>query len=107
MVSKFQYPYILQICVISPSIQDENGNYTGGAEAWVNLCRCRDEAGKGKAVTDSDNVKHEYTLLIQKPVNVEPISNGTKVRVVDGSTTRAEGSVIYSRKDKFHSRTWI
>ncbi|MFB5946122.1 hypothetical protein [Albibacterium profundi] len=107
MVSKYQYPYILQISIINPSTKDENGNWSEETESWVNLCRCRDEAGKGKKVTDSDNTIHEYTFLIQKPEGVEPIKKGTKVRVMEGNVKRAEGTVIYSRKDKFHSRTWV
>lgn len=108
MVSKYQYPYVLQVLHVSDSEQDDNGNWSDGTETWVNHCRCRDEAGKGKQVADADNAVHHYSFLIQKPEGVEPIPTGTKVRVIEGgSKVRCEGTVIYSRKDEFHSRTWV
>ena len=101
-----QYPYILQVLSITGT-KDENGNWIAGTENWINLTRCRDEAGSGKKVTGIDGSSHDYSFLIQMPQGVEAIAAGTKVRVVDGAAVRATGLVIYSRKDQFHSRVWV
>jgi hypothetical protein len=88
--------------------KDADGNPIPPSEDWVNLTRCRDEAGNGKAITLSDGTQQQYSYLIQMPKGVEAIAFDKKVRVLDSANNvRAEGKVIYSRKDQLHSRIWL
>ncbi len=102
-----QYPYVLQVLSISGARQDADGNFIPQQKNWVNLCRCRDEAGSGKTVTMTSGEAYPYSFLIQMPKGVAAIAAGTQVRVMDGVAVRAAGKVIYSRKDQLHSRTWV
>lgn len=102
-----QYPYTLQVLFQGPDTQDAAGNIVPGASNWVNLTRCRDEDGRGKKVTLNDGNVHEYSLLIQMPKGVDALKPGTLIKVLDGSNVRAEGKIIYSRKDQLHSRAWV
>jgi hypothetical protein len=102
-----QYPYTLQVLLPGPDTQDAAGNIIPGTANWVNLTRCRDEDGRGKKVTLSDGNEHQFTFLIQMPKGVEALKAGTNVKVMEGSTVRAEGKVLYSRKGQMHTQTWV
>lgn len=102
-----QYPYVLQVLELTGGGFDSNGNPIPPSETWMNLTRCRDEAGNGKKVTLNDGNVHEYAFLIQMPKGVEAIQPGKKVRVMDGADVRARGEVVYSRRDQLHSRAWV
>jgi hypothetical protein len=101
-----QYPYVLQVLLLTGNTQDADGNYIPQTETWTNLCRCRDESGNGKSISTVDGEIYPYSFLIQMPKGVDPLAPGTQVRVMDGSTVRATGKVVYSRKDQLHSRAW-
>jgi len=102
-----QYPYILQVLFLTGGGTDENGNPISPSETWVNLTRCRDEAGNGRLITTVDGQQHQYSFLVQMPKGVEAVALGSQIRVVDGVEVRATGKVVYSRKDQMHSRLWV
>jgi len=102
-----QYPYQLLVLTIVENGKDEDGNNLPPTENWEFYCNCRDEAGNGKPINNVDGASVVYSFLIQMPEGVEAIPAGTKVMVTDGLPVRCTGSIIYSRKDQFHSRAWV
>lgn len=102
-----QYPYILEVLYLSGGGQDADGNAIEPTKNWLALARCRDEAGNGKSVATQDGIVHQFSFLVQLPKGVEAFKAGTQIRVKDGAEIRCLGSVIYSRKDQFHTRLWV
>lgn len=102
-----QYPYTLEVLVLSGGGYDNAGNPIDPTESWQVVSKCRDEAGNGKKVSLTDNSVYEYAFLIQLPRGVEAVEAGTKVRVVNRTEVRCSGDVVYSRKDQLHSRIWV
>lgn len=105
-----QYPYTLQLWQAADSVQDENGNWVPGEAAWVDYCKCRDEAvSNGQQVATTDGVMHPVSLLIQMPKGTQPLTAGDKIQVIDadGSVRVWESKILYSRKDQLHTRAWI
>lgn len=106
-----QYPYILQILNTTESIQDEDGNWIEGNQAWINYSKCRDEDGNGKTVNGADGSQHVFSLLVQMPLGTTPLAPGDRIRIVNADTLQSERvpecEVIFSRKDQKHTRLWV
>lgn len=104
-----QYPYTLQVIIQVPDTQDPNtGSIIPGSSSWIDVCKCRDEAGSGKRVTLSDGNVYEYQFLVQCPRGIEALIPGSKIRIIDSAeNVRCQGSVSYSRKDQLHTRIWV
>lgn len=103
-----QYPYILQVFIQTEPTQDPvTGAMIPGTSSWEDVCKCRDEAGNGKRLKLQDNEFIEFSFLIQMPIGSPALEKDTKVRVMQDSIVRCEGSIIYSRKDQLHSRIWV
>lgn len=103
-----QYPYILQTLQQTDAVQDENGNWTPGGEEWVTHSKCRDESGSGRQVRGEDGSAIVVNFLVQCPLGTPAVPANTSIRVVDESeNVRATGKVLYSRKDRLHTRIWV
>lgn len=103
-----QYPYQLEIMVQQPDTVDGNGATIPGSKDWVFVCSCRDEAGNGKKVVREDGVVYDYSFLIQCPRGIEPVADGTFIRVLNSiGNVRCKGQVVHARKDQLHTRIWV
>lgn len=103
-----QYPYTLQKLVVPASTQDAQGNFVSGMSEWVDVCSCRNEDGSQKKYPREDGSYFQATHLIQCPMSVLAIPAGVKVRVIEtGNVVRLVGQVVYSSKEKFHTRVWV
>lgn len=103
-----QYPYTLQKLNVQNSTQDDNGDFVPGTSNWVAVGRCRNEDAKQRKVQKEDGSQYVATHLIQCPAGTSPIMAGQKIKVLDsGGITRLEGEVLYSSKDRFHTRIWV
>lgn len=103
-----QYPYVLQQRTISPGGVDEFGRPQQGAQNFVPLGRCRDEAKRGDAVVSVGGVVSSFSSFVLTPTTVPDITVGTyiEVRDKDGST-RVSGDVKRFRRGQLHCRLWV
>lgn len=104
-----QYPYKLEVFVKSDATMDENGNWIPGSEEWQDFGKCRDEDSLSSTKTISnDQIKYEYTWLIQCPKKLKPIDIGSTIRVIGrNGEERLNGEVLRVKHDQFHSRIWV
>jgi len=103
-----QYPYSLKKLQIVESHQDGDGNFVAESSSWINVCNCRNEDGKQRRITVSDDTFSIANHLIQCPKGVLALEFGDKVKVIGiDNEVRLEGSVLYSTKDLLHTRIWL
>lgn len=103
-----QYPYTLQKFQTTESHQDDNGNFVAESSTWIDVCKCRNEDGKQRKITISDDTFSTANHLIQCPKGIAALKFGDKVKVIgENSEVRVDGSVSYSSKDQLHTRIWL
>lgn len=105
-----QYPYKLEVFVKTEAVYDpDTGTFNPGTEEWQDFGKCRDEVNNsGTRSNQNDQIKYEYTWLIQCPKNLKPISIGATIRVTDDKgNERMNGDVLRVRYDQMHARIWV
>lgn len=103
-----QYPYELYVFTAGESVFDEaTGEWVANPETWNFKSKCRDEAGTGRKITTPDGEAYTYGTLVQLPKGTDGIKSGDRIRVMNGSQVRFEGSVVRFSKDQLHSRIWV
>jgi hypothetical protein len=123
-----QYPHFLYKRTSGQAVQNANGSWvTEGAGAFTLCGACREETnGKGNKVQAANGVFREFSALVQIPVGVERIPEGTEIVVttveVEAAqllsedfveSAKAEGIVRISGEclkfdeGRLHSRLWV
>lgn len=103
-----QYPYTLQKIVVSDSTQDANGDFSVSSPAWQTLGFCRNEDGRQQKFSKDDGSYLSASHLIQCPAGTLALKAGEQIRVIEkDGTLRLQGEVLYSSKDRFHTRIWV
>jgi hypothetical protein len=105
-----QYPYKLEVFVKTEAAYDpDSGSWLPGSEEWVDFGKCRDEVNNsGTRTNQNDQIKYEYTWLIQCPKSLKPINIGSTIRVTDkDGNERMKGEVLRVKYDQLHSRIWV
>lgn len=104
-----QYRYTLEMGYIAETPErDEDGNYTEGRQLWKCLGRCRDEAAtKGDFTTTTDGEKVSFSWIVYAPLSTPDILFGKTVRVTDGETVRAIGTVKRFYRGQLNCRIWL
>lgn len=103
-----QYPYTLQKLSVAPSTQDANGDFSSSVSGWTTICACRNEDGRQQKFSKDDGSYLTASHLIYCPGGTFALNAGEKVRVIEqDGTVRLQGQVLYSSKDRFHTRIWV
>lgn len=123
-----QYPHFLYKRTSGEAVQNANGSWATDNAAAYELCgACREETnGKGNKVQAANGVFREFSSLVQIPVGVTPIPEGTEIVVttVEADTemlesedfveiAKAEGIVRISGEclkfdeGRLHNRLWV
>ncbi|WP_284464898.1 hypothetical protein [Chryseobacterium sp.] len=104
-----QYPYKLEVFVKTDAVKDDDGNWIPGSEEWQDFGKCRDEDSRsGTKTISNDQIKYEYTWLIQCPKKLKSIDIGSEVRVIGiNGEIRLSGEVLRVKYDQLHSRIWV
>lgn len=106
-----RYPHLLQILqmfIIYAATQDSAGNFAAAQPgAWVEVGECREEPnGKGSKVMLPDGSLYQFSSLVYLPAGPYTLQPGQKIRVMDGSIQRFEGTVARLSNDRKNSRLW-
>ena len=82
-----QYPhYLYKRTSSGEAVQDANGSWHTSGGAWTFHSRCREETnGKGTQIQAASGKFVTFASLIQIPVGVEIIPEGTEIAVADES----------------------
>jgi len=123
-----QYPHFLYKRTSGEAVQNANGSWVTEDKAAFTLCgSCREETnGKGNKVQAANGVFREFSSLVQIPVGVERIPEGTEIVVTTTEVepgellsedfverAKAEGIVRFSGEclkfdeGRLHSRLWV
>ena len=104
-----QYPYKLEVFVKTDADKDADGNWIPGSEEWQDFGKCRDEDSRsGTKTISNDQIKYEYTWLIQCPKKLKSINIGAEIRVLGlNGEIRISGEVLRVKYDQLHSRIWV
>lgn len=124
-----QYPHFLYKLVSTETGQNDNGSWEGDGEAAVEFCgSCREETnGKGSKIQAANGVFREFAALVQMPVGVQRVAEGTEVFVTSREVVtpadllngdfveaaKAEGLVRISGEclkfdeGRLHNRLWV
>ncbi len=123
-----QYPHFLYKRTSGTATQDANGSWITENEAAFTLCgSCREEtAGKGNKIQAANGVFREFSTLVQIPVGVQRIDEGTEVVVTTqevevtdlldadfvetakaSGIVRASGECLKFDEGRLHSRLWL
>ncbi|WP_392436463.1 hypothetical protein ACF3N7_05365 [Cruoricaptor ignavus] len=104
-----QYPYTLEVSEIDgENHRDENGDYTEGIEAFLEIGKCRDEAGSpGQYTITEDGQKVSFSWIVYAPLNTPEIEGGRIVRVVSAGKVRAMGVVKRFYRGQLNCRIWL
>lgn len=123
-----QYPHFLYKRTSGEAEQNANGSWATEETAAYELCgTCREETnGKGNKVQAANGVFREFSSLVQIPVGVQRIPEGTEIVVttveveaerLQGEdfveSAKAEGIVRISGEclkfdeGRLHSRLWV
>lgn len=91
-----QYPhYLYKRTSGGEAVQDANGSWHTSGGAWTLHSRCREETnGKGTQIQAASGKFVTFASLIQIPVGVERIPEGTEVAIADEPL---EPSALYQR----------
>ena len=123
-----QYPHFLYKRTSGEAVQDANGSWITEDEAAFTLCgACREETnGRGNKVQAANGVFREFSSLVQIPVGVQRIPEGTEIVVTsedipadqllceefverakaDG-VVRISGECLKFDEGRLHSRLWV
>lgn len=123
-----QYPHFLYKRNSGEAVQNANGSWVKQGTTAYELCgACREETnGKGSKVQAANGVFREYSSLVQIPVGVQRIPEGTEIVVTTVEveaerlqsenfveTAKAEGIVRISGEclkfdeGRIHNRLWV
>ena len=123
-----QYPHFLYKRNSGEAVQNANGSWVKQETTAYELCgACREETnGKGSKVQAANGVFREFSSLVQIPVGVQRIPEGTEIVVTTVEveaerlqsenfveTAKAEGIVRISGEclkfdeGRLHNRLWV
>ena len=125
-----QYPHFLYKLVSVEATQNEKGSWVSGeGDASIVLCgACREETnGKGAKIQAANGVFREFSALVQMPVEVQRVAEGTEVFVCDSELetpesllspdfveqakaegiVRISGEVLKFDGGRLHNRLWV
>jgi hypothetical protein len=103
-----QYPYKLLKKVYTPSVQDEDGNWSQPTESWVEVGECRDESNtKGAKVNLVDGSPIVFASTIYMPKGTETLLSGSMVKVIDGENLRVLGEVKRFVNNQLNCQAWV
>lgn len=125
-----QYPHYLYKRVSVEAAQNDKGSWEESEDdtAIVYCGTCREETnGKGSKVQAADGVFREYSALVQLPVDVERVTEGTEVFVTSEQITsptdllnsdfveqakasgkvRIVGECLKFDNGRLHNRLWV
>lgn len=123
-----QYPhYLYKRTSSGEAVQDANGSWHTSGGAWTFHSRCREETnGKGTQIQAASGKFVTFASLIQIPVGVERIPEGTEVAIADEplepsalldqesmaeakitGKVRISGECLKFDKGRLHSRLWV
>lgn len=122
-----QYPHFLYKRTSGEAVQNANGSWVTEDKAAFTLCgSCREETnGKGNKVQAANGVFREFSSLVQIPVGVERIPEGTEIVVTTTEVepgellsdfverakakgiVRISGECLKFDEGRLHSRLWV
>lgn len=127
-VANRQYPHYLYKRISGDeAVQDANGSWHTSGGAWAFHSRCREETnGKGTQIQAASGKFVTFASLVQVPVGIERISEGTEIAVADEplepsalldqssmeeakitGAVRITGECLKFDKGRLHSRLWV
>ncbi len=122
-----QYPHYLYKRTSGEATQNANGSWVAGSGSYSLCGACREETnGKGTKVQAANGVYREYSALVQMPVDVDRIPEGTEIVVtteeVDtaqllnesfvetakaSGLVRLNGECLKFDQGRLHCRLWV
>ncbi len=124
-----QYPHFLYKRVSVEATQNDKGSWEDGEDAAIVFCgTCREETnGEGDKIQAANGVFREFSALVQLPVSVERVAEGTEVFVTSeqlttpadllngdfveqakaSGTVRIVGECLKFDNGRLHNRLWV
>jgi hypothetical protein len=107
-----QYPHFLFVHLVSESVQDNEGNWTGPVDEWVLHANCREETnGAGKLINGPDGKAVAFSSTVYLPKSSANIEFGTEIKITSINDVlanpRAKGHVLNFSQGQMNSRLWV
>jgi hypothetical protein len=102
-----QYPHILKYTTNSGSVQDSEGNWTGGTDTVVQTA-CRYEPEPRTVFVEAvDGTQVRVTGNVYLPLPAITIQPGTRVEILNGATVLSKETVKRHNAGQLNQRIWL